>query len=1154
MKLSFLLLIVLFSFPVLAQENQTPYKTDHQDPEWVHYMYQENPNLFVLRDLYEAYYASHDFVKNQHTQFFKRLLKENWIWTDTEGNILPKGERNESVSLIKSPTSPWQEVGPWDYDHEQAMAFEVQSPGAAHVYTVEQSPVNGNVVYAGTATAGLWKSTDKGLNWISVTKFLDVNSVYSIALDPSNVNTVFFGEENGQLWKSTDAGSTWNVIGDANFISTDKWFRDVKFIGANTLLAATEEGLFRSTDGGLNWTTVNSGEHMEIEIHPTNPNVLYTIKLNSNQTEFYKSTDNGLTWTIKTNGWPVPAAGDEQKRTEIGVSAIDPGLVYVWTSGEVGPNGGFYGFYTSSDDGESFTFECCEGAPGGTPSATNPNMLGWSELGDEEGGQYYYDLAFGASPTTSGRVFGSGINVWRSENAGTDWELNAHWVTWVGATTAQRYSHADVHDIKFFESGGNVDMWVASDGGLYYSSDQGDNLEPRMHGIHGTDFWGFGSGFKDGYVMVGGTYHNGTLIRYNDIYEGGLANPAEGGWLAELGGDNYRGFVNYGDHKIAYADNGSFTFSEDRTVRKSNRTFDDSKKCNTSYVSGEYGTYGFIPNNYTTFYSPVDTKLYRTTNGGISFEEVYDFGGNKTLQVKVAWSNTDVIYLTHKQSSGVYKIKKSVDAGATWTDITPSSTVTGGNQNRAKYIEVDDKDANKIWCILMGSQTGYKVFESVDGGVNWSNLTSTAITSENVISIAHHYGTADGLYIGTTKAVYYRNDALGAWTLFNNNLPSSTACAFLEPFYGDGLMRTATQRSVYECAFYEDAPPVAMLAANKTEVNLAADCQADSIQFVDHSTVRSASAIWNWYFEGGSPATSSLENPKVMYNAPGSYDVKLVVSDAFGTDSIAYTDFITITNTYANPQIFEDFNGSEFPPVGWKLYDSQGNSWEQDWPEDNTADKVASYPNYWIDATGEEHLLIMPAIDMTGALSPGISFDYTYHDNNSYEDSLALVYRTGNNSTWQELWIRGGSDLNVNGTDVWFWYNATPVVAWNNVLVDLSAFQGESCVELAFSNKGVYGNHIWIDNVNLFGDYAGSEELAAVETRVFPNPSTGSYSVFSSDPLTELHVVNVQGQTVYKEAAQGHAGNFDLSNEAAGIYLLTISSNETTRTIRIVKQ
>lgn len=1149
-----LLFGLILSLPLISFSQESAYRAQASDPEWIQLMYQDSPNLFELRDLYEAYYATHSFIKNRHTQYYKRLLKENWIWTDTQGNIVPKAQRIESIPAVKSPTSPWQEVGPWDYDHEQAMAFQVQSPGAAHVYTVEQSPVNPDLVFAGTATAGLWKSVDKGMNWTLMTADLDVNDVYSIALDPINANIAWFGESNGQIWKTTDGGASWAIVGDAAFTASNKWFRDLKIIGPNTLLAATEEGLFRSNDGGMNWTYVQSGEHMEIEIHPTDPNTLYAIKLSGTKTEFYKSTDNGLTWAIKTNGWPVPAAGDEQKRTEMGVSAADPNVIYFWASGEVGVNGGFYGFYRSDDAGESFTFECCEGAPGGTPSPTNPNMLGWSELGDEEGGQYYYDLAFGASPNISGRVFGSGINVWRSVNSGLDWEINAHWVTWVGANTAARYTHADVHDIKFFQNGGNVDMWVASDGGLYYSSDQGDNLEPRMHGIHGTDFWGFGAGFKQGYVMVGGTYHNGTLIRYNDIYQGGLANPLEGGWLAELGGDNYRGFVNYGDNKIGYADNGAFTFSEERTVRKSGKAFDNTRICNTSYVTGEYGTYGFLPNNYNTFYSPVGTYLYKTNNGGISFEEVHNFNGSKTIQVKVAWSDPKVIYITHLQSSGVYKIKKSVDAGLTWTDVTPSSAVTGNNQNRAKYIEVDDKDANKLWCILMGSQTGNKVFESLDGGASWTNLTSPAIETQNVISIAHHYGTEDGLYIGTTKSVFYRNDALGQWVPFNNNLPASVSCAFLEPFYGEGMIRTASQRGVYECAFYEDAPPVAMLAAERTDLNLASDCLPDSIQFVDHSTVRSASASWNWYFEGGSPSTSTLENPKVMYDTPGSYDVKLVVSDAFGTDSISYADFINVSNSFANPHIAEDFNGTTFPPAGWKLYDSEGVSWEQDWPEDNPANKVASYPNYWEDATGQEHLLILPALDFTGAISSAISFDFTYNDNNSYTDSLALVYRTASNPDWQVLWQKGGSNLEVSGTDVWFWYNAVPNINFNSAYVDLNALNGESCLELAFKNIGYNGNHIWIDNVNLFGDFVGLDDAGATMLHVYPNPSTGQFKIVSGAPFMHFSVYNVQGQMVLDGAAQEHTFEIDLSGEADGMYLLTLQNESGIHTLRLVKR
>lgn len=1139
-----------------TQDKQIKYGADSKDPDWVHYMYQDNPSLFVLRDLYESYYDNHDFKKNQHTQYFKRLLKTDWLNVDENGYVLSKPVKRTPYATIKSPTSPWEEIGPWGYDHEQAMAFQVQSPGSAHVYTVEQSPVNSDLVYAGTATAGLWKSTDKGLNWTSATKFLDINGIYSIALDPFDSNIAYFGESNGQLWKSTDDGSTWNIIGDATFQSSDKWFRDLKFIGSNTLLAATEEGLFRSTDGGANWTLVHSGEHMEIELNPSSSDTLYSVKLANTRTEFYKSTDNGLTWTIKTNGWPSPSGSNEQKRTEISVSAADPTIVFAWTAGKVGGDGGFYGFYKSTDSGESFSFECCDGSPGGTATVANPNMLGYAEEGDEEGGQYYYDLAFSASPSDPDRIFGAGINVWRSLDAGVNWEINAHWVTWVGANTATRYSHADVHDVKFFSpSAGGVDMWVASDGGLYYSSDQGDNLEPRMHGIHGTDFWGFGSGFKDGYVMLGGTYHNGTLIRYNDIYKGGIINPNEGGWLAELGGDNYRGFVNYANNKIAYADNGAFEFSEDRTIRKSNLSFDGSKKCNTSYVTGEYGTYGFLPNNYNKFYSPVDSRLFLTKNGGSSFEEIYDFGGNKVIQVKVAWSNTNVIYVTHKFSTGQYKIMRSQDAGTTWTDVTPSSSETGGNQNRVKYIEVDDKDENKIWCILMGSQTGNKVFESTNGGSSWTNITSGAIDNENVISISHHYGTNDGLYIGTKKAVYYRNNSLGAWTLFNNNLPTSTSCSFLEPYYGEGKIRTASQRGAYECDFYEDAPPVAMASANTTELNLATDCLPDSIQFADHSTVRASSATWSWYFEGGSPSTSSLENPKVLYSSPGTYDVKLVVTDAFGADSIQLIDFMIVTNSYHTPIISEDFNGTEFPPANWKLYDSEGSSWEQDWPEGNDTDKVASYPNYWIDATGQEHFLIMPAIDMTDAQSASISFDYTYNDNDSYLDSLALVYRTGNHPEWQVLWQKGGADLEVNGTEVWYWYNENANIAWQNAYVDLSILVGETCVEFAFENISDYGNHIWIDNVNLYGEYLGKNELSNLSLHAFPNPSTGIFRLQANQELLGYEIRNLQGRLIQKEESL-HSDNvqMDLSKEATGVYLVTVTTTSSSKVIPLIKE
>ena len=1149
-----------------AQENQQIYKVQANDPEWVVKMYSSNPNLFELRTLFHAYYQTHDFVKNRHTQYFKRLMKENWSYINNEGYIDRSidSEANEQAYLQakanleaqKSSNSAWSEMGPWDYDHEQAMQFQVQSPGSAHVYTVEQDPNNPLVLFAGTATAGIWKTTDKGHNWILASKNLLVNAVYSIAIDPNNSNRILFGEENGKIWRSEDGGNTWNLTGDAAFQGVNRFVRDLKYIAANTLLAATNTGLYRSTDNGTSWTIVHAGEHMEIEINPADLQIIYTVSLSGDATQFYKSLDNGLTWTQKTAGWPLPASGDEQKRTEIGVSAADPDIVYVWAAGQVGPDGGLYGVYKSTDAGESFSFSCCGTGPGGA-TIQDPNMLGYAEEGDEEGGQYYYDLCMGVSPTNADRVFGAGINVWRSENGGADWEQNAHWVTWVGQHTAYRYNHADVHDIKFFQHAGGVDMWVCSDGGLYYSSDEGDTLVPRMHGIQGTDFWGFQAGFKSGDIMVGGTYHNGTLIKYNDIYHGGLTTPTEGGWLAELGGDNFRGFVNFGDNNIGYSDNGSFNFSADRETRISGRSFDGSKKCNTSYIDGEYGNYAFLPSNYNSFYSPVETKLFFTENGGLSFEEVYDFGGVSVIQVKVAWSNPNILYVTHKTTGSATKIKKSVDKGLTWVDITPTGAQTGNNQNRSKYIEVDDQDPNKIWCILMGSQTGNKVFQSIDGGITWTNLTTSTIAGERVVSIVHAYGTNDGIYIGTKRAVFYKNATMTDWALFNNNLPASVACAFLEPFYGEGKIRTASQRGVYECDFYEDAPPVAMAAADIQNINLVADCDGDSIHFVDHSTVRMASATWQWTFEGGTPATSTVMNPVIAYDQAGMYDVTLIVTDAFGADTIVLSDFITVNSQTSNPHITEGFEGA-FPPNDWKLIVDGGSSWEQDWPEDNPNNKVASFPNYWEDATGEVHLLALPALDFSGAIQPSISFDYSYHNNGNYTDSLALVY-TLNGQTWIPVWKKGGSQLTVAGNDVWFWYDATPTVVWEEVTVDLSFLAGESCVQLAFQNIGTGGNHIWLDNVNLDGEFAGVNTLDSEwGVNVYPNPTSGTVIVSWNKTATpeRIELLNTMGQVI--NTFENQAGNnqmvLNLNDASNGVYLLKIMEGEQTKLVRITKQ
>jgi len=76
-------------------------------------------------------------------------------------------------------------------------------------------------------------------------------------------------------------------------------------------------------------------------------------------------------------------------------------------------------------------------------------------------------------------------------------------------------------------------------------------------------------------------------------------------------------------------------------------------------------------------------------------------------------------------------------------------------------------------------------------------------------------------------------------------------------------------------------------------------CPGETVVFSDQST--GAPVSWNWTFEGGTPATSTLQNPEVLYNAPGTYDVELTVSDGTNSNTLLQEDFMHALSVPAQP-------------------------------------------------------------------------------------------------------------------------------------------------------------------------------------------------------------------------------------------------------------
>jgi photosystem II stability/assembly factor-like uncharacterized protein/PKD repeat protein len=879
--------ILFLSCSVAIAQGEYRYSAPEKDlSQWTQLIYAEHPDTGAVISAYEKYYETHAFEKNTHTQYYKRWIRGIARQQSTDGRTAADqrylAQRNEEKNALRSTTTSWVSVGPWDWDHDAV--DRSYAPGAAHVYVVEQSQSNPDILYAGTATTGIWKTVDHGLNWSPVTFDMLVNGLTTLEINHSNPDVVY-GEMLSSIYKTTDGGSIWIPTGNSAFQNLSLNTADIVMHPTDSAIvwAATDSGLYRTTDGGQTWSSQLAGDILEIEFHPIHDDTIYTVLRNGDVTEFYRSVNGGTSFIQQASGWPAPDlnTGEQQKRTEIAVSLDDPDLVIALATGSANGGSGLYGVYKSRDAGVTWNFECCGPQPAGEPSASNPNLMGWSDLGLDDGGQYYYDLALDISPTNADSIFVAGVNLWISGDGGASFVCPAKW----SQPYKPGYVHADIHDIHYYANTGEI--WIGCDGGIFFSDDNGDNFARRMNGITGSDFWGFGAGFRDGDIMLGGTYHNGTLLKDNDTYLNG--------WLCTDGGDNYRGFVHPVLQRQVFSDYNIKELSGDREINNVTRGY--SRKPNATYTTGRSSDVLFHPLYYDTWYSGSDSSLWKTEDNGYTFTEVHKFDG-KVAAMDLCFADPDVMCAaTFPGWWDTKRIYRTEDAGESWVEITPPSAMLNGNLWVPFDIAVSALDPDKIWIVRTSmyggtNMTGAVVFYSDDGGSTWTNITSNLPADQACTNIAHHLGSDGGVYIGTRRGVYYRNDTMSDWQLYSAGLPASSVSVRLIPYYEKQTIRNGTNRSVWERDLMENAAPIAQGSVAGRVMR----CLSDTVRYYDHSVISDQNANWTWTFPGGTPATSTDRDPKVMYTQPGIFDVTLEVSDDYGSDMRTFPAMIKVVN------------------------------------------------------------------------------------------------------------------------------------------------------------------------------------------------------------------------------------------------------------------
>ncbi|MDQ1444343.1 MAG: hypothetical protein QOI20_807, partial [Acidimicrobiaceae bacterium] len=175
--------------------------------------------------------------------------------------------RADAMSVSKTFGGPWKELGPKPYitDDPNYPATNAEGFGVVggRVTSLAVDPTDGNIVFAGAAGGGVWRTADGGDHWVPLGDTLPSTPVGAVAIDPVDRHTVFVGTGESNtggdniygtgVYRSRDDGQTWVRV--AQNIAPDSTVAHIEIAGGR-IFVATSKGLFRSLDGGDSYQDV----------------------------------------------------------------------------------------------------------------------------------------------------------------------------------------------------------------------------------------------------------------------------------------------------------------------------------------------------------------------------------------------------------------------------------------------------------------------------------------------------------------------------------------------------------------------------------------------------------------------------------------------------------------------------------------------------------------------------------------------------------------------------------------------------------------------------------------------------------------------------------------------------------------------------------
>jgi len=651
---------------------------------------------------------------------------------------------------------------------------------SGRITAIEGNAKDGKTIYVGCAGGGVWKTTNAGASFKSVfDKY--VQSIGAIAMDPSDASTVYVG------------------TGESNMRNTVSY----------------GNGIYKSTDGGDNWTKIglDSTEHIsKILINPANTNIIYVaapgpLWSDSKSRGLYKSTDGGTTWS------KILYTDEKTGCADIVMNPQNPDELlatmwefrrkpYAFNSGGKGS-----AMYKSTDGGKTWT-KITKGLPEGelgrmalALSPSNPKHIlaiieakatglyvstdggeSWSKQASTQNVEarpfYFSTLAF--DPKDDKRVYRPSYGLSVSDDGGfsfTDASDEGGWV------------HSDHHAIWINPLYTNQ-VWLGTDGGVFLSNDRGLTFT-FIQNLPVGQFYHVQYDMREPYNVYGGLQDNGSWMGPSQWY-GGISN---GIWRDLYGGDGFWVQPDPTDSNTVYAEyqGGNAGRVDLKTglgvdIQPTQTKNEDKLRWNWNtplyigaanphdlFMAAQY-LYKSMDQgkNWVRISSDLTTndkaKEKQEESGGLSADNTS--AENHCTIFTVAESPLDANYIFAGTDDGNLQI--TTDGGKTWNNVSGNIANCGiPAQTWVSSIEPSHFDKNTLYATFDNhsyGDFGTYVAKSTDLGKTWTRINSSDFTGF-AHKIKEDLKNKNLLFLGTERGLFCSINSGEDWFRMKNHIP-----------------------------------------------------------------------------------------------------------------------------------------------------------------------------------------------------------------------------------------------------------------------------------------------------------------------------------------------------------------------------------------------